>query len=238
MTRMENRRTDSTMNPFEVRVNKRKHAVLGRTLKSERGIRSQARSKALQKRKKTLLLEYQRRKKTGLFFDKRLGENDKRMSVEEKMFHRFTTERRRQHKQRRVDFNLEEPEDFETSLSTKGTSRYQVEIDDFRLTEDDVKQAHFGGFEDDGDPVLHRPQMKIMEDVITRSKKAKFERQTAKDSLADLTEKLDSEWASIRTTTLHGGAKLCTDHVIDDYDLSVKQLSLESRARVSQHMYL
>ncbi len=46
-----------------------------------------------QKRKKTLLVEYKNQFKTNKFTDKRLGENDQNLSLEDKMFKRFVVER-------------------------------------------------------------------------------------------------------------------------------------------------
>lgn len=45
------------------------------------------------KRVKTLLVEYKNQFKGNAFNDKRIGENDKNMSLEDKMFKRFVAER-------------------------------------------------------------------------------------------------------------------------------------------------
>lgn len=73
------------INPFEIKVNKQKHHVLGRKLaKHEIGLPGQSRSKSVKKRKDTLLQEYQHRFKSSKFVDKRIGENDATLSHEEK----------------------------------------------------------------------------------------------------------------------------------------------------------
>ena len=52
-----------------------------------------ARSRAIQKRKETLLQEYKIRNKANVFVDKRIGEKDAELSAEDKMIARFTMER-------------------------------------------------------------------------------------------------------------------------------------------------
>ena len=48
---------------------------------------------AVYQRKETLLVEYKRRGKVSTFMDKRIGENDPEMSVDDKMLKRFAAER-------------------------------------------------------------------------------------------------------------------------------------------------
>ncbi|XP_062503659.1 nucleolar protein 14-like isoform X2 [Corticium candelabrum] len=225
---------DEPPNLFEIRVNKRKHDVLGRKLKSERSARGKATCRALEKRKKTLLPAYQQRSKRSLFIDGRLGEHDNKMTVEEKMFKRFAAERQRQHEheQRHINFSLEEESsDLEKSFSKKIPLMCETEIDDHKLKEEDFKEAHFGGFDANGSDKLYRSQQEIMEDVIAKAKKKKFERQRAKDLLSDLTDKLDSDWPMIKKLMSHGQA---SGSVTDDYDVTVKQLAFDGRAQSSE----
>ena len=107
------KRSDLSSNPFEVRVNRRKHDVLGQKIRSGRGLPGVARSRADQKvtrrsprplptlspylrpqRKQTLLQEYRSRGKAGVFQDKRFGEYDRQLSVEEKLAQRFFLEKK------------------------------------------------------------------------------------------------------------------------------------------------
>jgi nucleolar protein 14 len=50
---------------------------------------------ALEKRKRTLLVEYQANKKVNTFKDRRFGEGDPSVSLEERMLMRFQKERQR-----------------------------------------------------------------------------------------------------------------------------------------------
>ena len=97
------------VNPFEVRINKRKYSVLGqRREKGERGLPGISRSRALEKanilidntlieyscyciqRKKTLLRDYQERDKTNQLLDRRFGTDD--VPEEERELQRFLLE--------------------------------------------------------------------------------------------------------------------------------------------------
>ena len=61
-------------------------------------------------RKKTLLKEYEEKGRAGGILDKRFGENDPTMSLEERMLERFTKERQRASKG--AAFNLEDEEEL------------------------------------------------------------------------------------------------------------------------------
>ena len=107
----------SALNPFEVKVNRKKHDVLGQKSKSDRGLPGVARSKAVKKvrwsakeiktlpvaygmsafasqRKNTLLLEFKQRNRSNQFLDRRFGEYDESLTAEEKMMKRFVLERK------------------------------------------------------------------------------------------------------------------------------------------------
>lgn len=61
-------------------------------------------------RKKTLLKEYEEKDRAGGILDRRFGENDPSMSLEERMLERFTKERQRASKG--AAFNLEDEDDL------------------------------------------------------------------------------------------------------------------------------
>ncbi len=100
-------------NPFELRLNKRKHDVLGQKRKGEVGNRGQSRDAAVQLRRRTLQVgaasihfffffffffflytrssqvELNQRGKSNAFVDKRIGEYDSTMTPEDRMLARF-----------------------------------------------------------------------------------------------------------------------------------------------------
>lgn len=65
-------------NPFEIHTNKRKHDILGRKLKHDKGLPGISRSKAIKKRQKTLLVEHKQKNKANMFIDRRFGEYDEK----------------------------------------------------------------------------------------------------------------------------------------------------------------
>merc|ERR1739842_31471 len=81
----EKKNKSEKLNPFEIRFNREKHVVLNKKKKSSIVFKSKsnneavgrpgiARSRAIQKRKETLLQEYKIRNKSNVFVDKRIGE--------------------------------------------------------------------------------------------------------------------------------------------------------------------
>lgn len=85
--------TPAIVNPFEIKINKQKFQVLGRPTKHEKGLPGVSRAKALKKRQSTLLLEYKNKFKSNKLVDRRIGENDSNLTVEEKMEKRFLAEK-------------------------------------------------------------------------------------------------------------------------------------------------
>uniref|UniRef100_A0A6I8SWJ8 Uncharacterized protein n=1 Tax=Xenopus tropicalis TaxID=8364 RepID=A0A6I8SWJ8_XENTR len=78
-------RTEIRDNPFEVKINKQKFNVLGRkTGKHDLGLPGVSESKALKRRKDTILVEYQRRGKVSVFMDKKTLYN---LNEEEELTH-------------------------------------------------------------------------------------------------------------------------------------------------------
>lgn len=112
------------LNSFDVKVTKTKHDVGGRKVKGISGRPAQSKQAGIEQvsqhhvldiiydliedvlqRKKTLLKEWEQRNRTGRIVDRRFGENNPSLSLEERMLERFTRERQR--KSKGVAFNLE-----------------------------------------------------------------------------------------------------------------------------------
>ncbi|XP_066277879.1 nucleolar protein 14-like isoform X1 [Branchiostoma lanceolatum] len=247
--------TDVKSNPFEVRINKQKHTVLGKKLRRfDKGMPGVSRSKAIKKRKATLLQEYQQRGKRNQFVDRRLGENDPEMTLEDKMLQRFAMERKTHHEKAGA-FSLNEEEE----LTHFGQSLSQIEKfeepdsdseDDAtgKLSGEYVKEAHFGGFltkktskdslEEKSDKPKSRQEM--IEEIIAQSKQRKHERQHQKEQTEDLREKLDQQWAEFQTS-LHFNKKSQPKEErvrpkADDYDIMVRELGFEIKAKASDRL--
>lgn len=198
--------TKKPLNPFEVHINREKMKVLGRKVKNDRGLPGVSRTKALNKRKHTLLQEYKVLNKANQFNDKRIGEKNSALSEEDRVMARFTAERLKGHK--KSIFNLADDE----VLTHKGQTLSEIEkFDDERsddesfdgdesgkLGADFVEEAHFGG------GVLKRTgkegaltHRELIDQLIAESKKRKAEKQKIKEATLELTEKLDTEWKDL-----------------------------------------
>ncbi|KAH5424867.1 hypothetical protein HBI47_122600 [Parastagonospora nodorum] len=164
-------------------------------------------------RKKSLLPEMNRRNKVGGILDRRIGEDDPTMSLEDKMMARF--EREQQKKRGGNVFDLEDGDD-EFQLTHGGQSMtFDHEIGD----EEDYDAASVSGSSDGEDGFLKRkrrrddvdgeepedaapeeeqPERKkskaeVMKEVIAKSKLHKYERQAQKEDDDDLREELDKD---------------------------------------------
>ncbi|CBQ70722.1 related to NOP14-nuclear and nucleolar protein with possible role in ribosome biogenesis [Sporisorium reilianum SRZ2] len=192
----------SGLNPFDQKITKPKHEVLGRKIKGAVGRPGAAKASGLAQRRETLLPEWQARNRTGTFVDRRFGENDANMTPEEKMLERFATEKQRR-AAKGAAFNLNDDDEL---LTHYGQSLSGLDdLADIRLPQDDdddedpgrlTAQGHFGGFGDneDGD----KSKADVMREVIAKSKFHKLERQKMKDADNELREQLDDELADIR----------------------------------------
>ncbi|KAL6711799.1 nucleolar complex protein 14 [Coniothyrium glycines] len=165
-------------------------------------------------RRKSLLPEMQRKNKVGGILDRRIGENDPTMSLEDRMMARF--EREQQHKRGGNAFDLEDGDD-EVMLTHGGQSlRFDDEIgeedydaasiagssdgeDGFlkrkrrRDDDDEVDGEENGDAPDEEQPERKKTKAEVMKEVIAKSKQYKYERQTQKEDDDDLREELDKD---------------------------------------------
>ncbi|CAG8607361.1 5960_t:CDS:10 [Rhizophagus irregularis] len=218
------------INPFELKVNKVKHDVLGKKIKGVQG-------------KPGLKRQIGIEKAFGGIVDHRFGENNSNISPEEKFLERFTKERQKRSKSL---FNLEEDDD---DLTHYGQSL--AEIDDFDepdlvLSEDDekgvidmetVSRSHFGGFEITNDNDVGRKKYKneVMKEIIAKNEDEKVR------------QELDIELDSIRNLLIiphgepfqesgflkqSGSIEVDrSDEKYEEYDKIVRELAFEKRAR-------
>ncbi len=183
----------------------------------------------IKKRRKTLLLEMQRRNKVGGIVDRRFGENDPTMAPEDKMLERFTQEKQRRHKNSSA-FDLEDDDEagelthMGQSLSLDGpTLQDDLNEDGFALSDaedhpsDAESKSHKrrrhsqsegseNGYSNvQGQPERKKTKQEVMKEVIAKSKLYKYERQAAKEQDDDMREEMDKEMAEIHAL-LRGGA--------------------------------
>lgn len=245
-------------NPFEVKVNRQKFNVLGRKIgKHEKGMPGVSRSKATKKRKETLLQEYKYHFKSNKFVDKRIGENDPTLSLEDKMMKRFALERVKSEKANK--FNLNEDEE----LTHYGQSLAEIEkFEDPKVSDDEddddddrraaaklVAEQHFGGFlkKKTDTEESTKTWKERMEEMISQSKKEKHERQVEKEKSAQMTDEVDEQWKELaklmaplkkdkgKPTDL-GEQSATGDGENDDYDIAVRELMFATRGKPTDRL--
>ncbi|NXM26461.1 NOP14 protein, partial [Oxyruncus cristatus] len=246
-------------NPFEVKVNRQKFDILGRKTKNDVGLPGVSRSKAIKKRTHTLLKEYKEREKSNVFKDKRFGEYNTSITPEEKMIRRFALERQQNYGKKNI-YNLNEDEE----LTHYGQSLAEIEklndvVDSDSDTEErgtlsaELTAAHFGGGggllrkkvsggQQDEEEEKPKSRKELIEEMIAKSKQEKQERQTRRESALELTEKLDNDWKEIQTLMARKPPKSeRKDKEVekpkpDEYDMIVRELGFEMKAKPSERM--
>ncbi|KAL6470624.1 hypothetical protein MHYP_G00217430 [Metynnis hypsauchen] len=245
-------------NAFEVKINRKKFDVLGRKSKHDVGLPGVSRSKAINKRKDTLLKEFRLKNKANKFVDRRFGEYDAKMAPEDKILQRFALERQRTQGKKDI-YNLNEEEE----LTHYGQSLAEIEkltdvvdsdseTDEKGLLSAELTASNFGGGggllrkkkpgeNDEDESQRPKSRQELIEELILKSKQEKRERQTQKEEAQELTEKLDLEWKSIQSLLVHKTPK--AERIeepekpkLDDYDVMVRELGFEMKAQPSEKL--
>uniref|UniRef100_A0A3B4EKC5 Nucleolar protein 14 n=1 Tax=Pygocentrus nattereri TaxID=42514 RepID=A0A3B4EKC5_PYGNA len=245
-------------NAFEVKINRKKFDVLGRKSKHDVGLPGVSRSKAINKRKDTLLKEFRLKNKANKFVDRRFGEYDTKMAPEDKILQRFALERQRTQAKKDI-YNLNEEEE----LTHYGQSLAEIEkltdmvdsdsdSDEKGLLSAELTASNFGGGggllrkkrpgeNDEDESQKHKSRQELIEELILKSKQEKRERQSQKEEAQELTEKLDQEWKSIQNLLVHKTPKAermeePEKPKLDDYDVMVRELGFEMKAQPSEKL--
>ncbi|MCJ1242866.1 nucleolar complex protein 14 [Trapelia coarctata] len=204
-------------NPFEVKIapGKIKYEFANAGVTASNGVLGRpgvTKGLGEETRRKTLLVEMQRRKKVGGILDRRFGEDDPTMTPEEKAMERFVKEKQRGG-QKGSMFDLEDEMDAGEPLTHLGQSlsfdKGKV-VDDFDATGLNLSDA--GDTDEEGElrsrkrrrlsdsedqdedaDASEKPKTKqeVMKEVIAKSKFHKYERQKAKEDDDDLRAQLD-----------------------------------------------
>ncbi|KAJ7639482.1 nucleolar protein 14 [Roridomyces roridus] len=248
------------LNPFDVKVTKLKHEVGGRKLKGVTGKPAQSRQAGIEARKKTLLVEYEGKGRAGGILDRRFGENDPSMSVDERMLERFTRERQRT--ARSNAFNLEDEDElthYGQSLSRMDDFddvglRMEDEDDEMpgQMSGDVVGKTHFGGFSDgeedenSNEPERKKSKAEVMAEVMAKSKEHKMRRQMEREEEDNVRHELDQEFDSLRDLIYAPDPSASGSNSIPlgvpgfapppkpvelDYDQRVRELAFDARAK-------
>ncbi|KAH8152967.1 uncharacterized protein LAJ45_03194 [Morchella importuna] len=204
-------------NPFEIKTTREKHSISGRgQVKGAKGRPGLSKQIGEENRKRTLLVEMQRKHKAGGIVDRRFGENDPTMTPEEKMLERFTKEKQKRARGGDI-FNLDDGD--EDQLTHFGKSLGADDFDDgneMMASDDDMLERRLskkrrldpdagpndtGSGDEDSDgekkPERKKSKAEVMKEVIAKSKLHKYERQKAKEDDEDEREKLDAQMSDI-----------------------------------------
>lgn len=257
-----NPKSRPTENPFDKFANSRKkHEILNRRVKGEDRNVSRARSKAVDERKTKLLQEYKARKKTNSFSDRRFGEDDAELSLEEKMLMRFQKEKIKKSRKASL-FNLEsEGGSYLTHQGKILADENMAEADwpssdDEGLGKEVVNQLHFGGgliakeSKNDkvaADDVRYRSEKAdALQDLIMKSKLRKLEKKDVKDAQEASREKLDTDFQNLVMSSMlqfnplrRDRSEMKNDVVIDEnsafkeYDEAYRAMLYESRVKAT-----
>ncbi|KAL2017494.1 hypothetical protein VTK56DRAFT_2036 [Thermocarpiscus australiensis] len=178
-----------------------------------------------ERRRQTLLVEMQRRNKVGGLIDRRFGEDNPNLSLEEKMIERYTREQQRKHKKSSM-FDLEEDDESTAGLTHMGKPLFD---DDEEVVEDDfageelpsgdesdgsraerrmlkrrrLEEAAEGQeAEEDDQPERKKTKKEIYEEIIAKSKLYRYERQAAKEEDNELRAELDKAMPELQALLL------------------------------------
>ncbi|XP_030449265.1 uncharacterized protein LOC115671769 isoform X1 [Syzygium oleosum] len=205
-------------NPFETIWSRRKFDVLGKKRKGEERRVGLARSRAIEKRKNTLLKEYERSGKASVFVDKRIGEDKEGMEEFEKAILRSQREYKLK-LNKKSKYNLSDGEEDDHEYEA-GAFMGRDDFEDEMLPDDDdngggaetagsykkssiSKQLSTQGANSletnviEGEENKHKSKKEVMEEIIFKSKLFKAQKAKDKEENEQLMEELDKNFTSL-----------------------------------------
>ncbi|CAN4122028.1 unnamed protein product [Withania somnifera] len=194
-------------NPFEIIWSRRKFDILGKKRKGEQRRIGEARSSAIEKRKKTLLKEYEQSAKSSMFVDKRIGENDEGLGEFDKAILRSQRERQVKLKKNKYNLSDEDEEDFEPLGRDDFDDEVPFDEDDEDYGRDGksaiLGQLNFHGSQNDqagsmeAEEKRKKSKKEVMEEIIQKSKFFKAQKAKDREEIDELTEQLDKDFTSL-----------------------------------------
>ncbi|CAH8327070.1 unnamed protein product [Eruca vesicaria subsp. sativa] len=230
-------------NPFESIWSRRKFDVLGKKRKGEERRVGLSRSRAVDKRKNTLLKEYEQSLKSSVFTDKRIGENDGELGEFDKGLIR--SQRARQMKAKKSMYNLSdgEEEDVYGDGALGESSSARDDFDSGLLSDDDLQDD-----DDDGGSrrLKHRnkdspeeeerrkSKKEVMDEIIMKSKLGKMEKAKNKEEKEKLLDELNKDYMSMENS--EAMKSLTQDFIVQDepndkYAMYMDALASDRRGR-------
>lgn len=220
----QNQKAKLATNPFDTFANsRRKHEVVNRRVKGEDRDVGRAREKSVAQRRARLNQQIKGTRSSNSFVDKRFGETDANLSLEDKMFLRFQKERSARLRKSSI-FNLDDGESKggggaigqEELLTHKGqvlgAGNVQDE-DDFsdddgangNLDKEVVESLHFGGglvpsVRNKNEGGIYGPasgpktRQEMLQEIVMKSKLAKMEKKERKEAQEEGRTQLDLDF--------------------------------------------
>ncbi|XP_048136795.1 nucleolar protein 14 isoform X3 [Rhodamnia argentea] len=205
-------------NPFETIWSRRKFDILGKKRKGEERRVGLARSRAIEKRKNTLLKEYEQSGKASVFVDKRIGEDKEGMGEFEKAILRSQREYKLK-LNKKSKYNLSDGEEDDHEYEA-GAFMGRDDFEDEMLPDDDddgggaetagsykkssiLKQLFTQGANSpetngiEGEENRHKSKKEVMEEIIFKSKLFKAQKAKDKEENEQLMEDLDKNFTSL-----------------------------------------
>uniref|UniRef100_A0AC35TJ09 Nucleolar protein 14 n=1 Tax=Rhabditophanes sp. KR3021 TaxID=114890 RepID=A0AC35TJ09_9BILA len=200
---------EKKINPFEFKFNRNKHEVIG-SKKSAVGAPGLNKKRAQEIREKNLGAHLDRLGKTNVIKDKRLGQNDASLTEDQKAELRFKFQREKFFTEKTSKYTLDGvPAEELTHKGSKLTNiqkyeKLQGDDDDGDLDPAVFAEANFGGGEFDSANLIplgerQKTRREVLQEVITKSKAIKYEKQKEKEDMADQTKELDNLLNTLRS---------------------------------------
>lgn len=238
--------------------------MLNRRVKGEDRNVGRAKEKAIDERKKKLLHEMLNANKTNAFVDKRFGESDANLSLEEKMFMRFQQEKIKKTRNKSI-FNLDSGDTEVLThrgaiLSAGNMKSNEVDDDDSdddRIGKEMVENLHFGGGlvassgrgggGGGGESEFRKNRMDSLQEMVMKSKLHKLEKKEAKDAQEQETDDMDLAYDALVKASLLDFKPKKRDRSEDeetrdandefaDYDMAFRTMAFESKVKPSDRI--
>ncbi|KAI7748626.1 hypothetical protein M8C21_012426 [Ambrosia artemisiifolia] len=237
-------------NPFETIWSRRKFDILGKKRKGEERRIGLARSLAIEKRKKTLLKDYERSGKSSVFVDKRIGEQNEDLGEFDKAILRTQRELRVK-LSKKSRYNLSDGEEDEYEDQEGGLYPERDDFDDeVPFDEEDQEAAEaekrsviLKQLSADGTPGARgaesngerqKSKKEVYDEIISKSKFFKAEKAKDKEENDQLIKKLDEQFTSLQSIKNVYPKKVEPDQEkADAYDKLLNEMVLDMRARPS-----
>uniref|UniRef100_A0A803L7P6 Nucleolar protein 14 n=1 Tax=Chenopodium quinoa TaxID=63459 RepID=A0A803L7P6_CHEQI len=191
-------------NPFETIWSRRKFDVIGKKRKGEERRIGQARARAIDKRKKTLLKEYEQSGKASVFVDARIGEQNDNLGEFDKAILR--SQRERQMKIKKTNkFNLSDEEEDDLNINDGLRDDFNDEVEygsDEETGQDRSSILRLGRKSVDadiaeGEENRVKSKKEVMEEIIQKSKFFKEQKAREKEENEKLVDQLDKDFESL-----------------------------------------